>query len=39
MRNRPAIDAKPDAHAAINAVLDRFGPGALRGAGIRLVHL
>jgi hypothetical protein len=42
MRNRPAVDANPDALAAIDAVLDRFGPGALRvaaSAGIRLVHL
>ena len=42
MRNRPAIDAKPDAAAAIDAVLDRFGPGALRLAaatGVKLVHL
>jgi hypothetical protein len=42
MRNRPAIDASPDAVAAIDAVLDRFGPGALRvaaSAGVRFVHL
>jgi hypothetical protein len=42
MRNRPAIDASPDATAAIDAVLDRFGSGALRvaaSAGVRLVHL
>jgi len=42
MRNRPAIDAKPDAAAAIDAVLDRFGRGALRlvaTTGVKLVHL
>ncbi len=42
VRTRPAVDARPDAHAAIDAVLDRFGPGALRlaaNAGVRLVHL
>ena len=42
MRNRPAVDARADAHAAIDAVLDRFGPGALRlaaNAGVKLVHL
>ncbi len=42
MRNRPAVDARPEARAAIEAVLERFGPGALRvatNAGVRLVHL
>jgi hypothetical protein len=42
MRNRPAVDAGAEAHAAINTVLDRFGPGALRlaaNAGVKLVHL
>ena len=42
MRNRPPIDARSDALAAIEAVLDRFGPGALRvatNAGVRVVHL
>ncbi len=42
MRNRPAVDASPEAVAAIDAVLDRFGTGALRvaaSAGVRFVHL
>ncbi|HTW85489.1 MAG TPA: hypothetical protein VMD91_15575 [Candidatus Sulfotelmatobacter sp.] len=42
MRTRPPIDAAPDAAAAIDAILDRFGTGALRlavRAGARLVHL
>src|SRR3982074_1818452 len=42
MRNRPAVDAHPEACAAIDGVLDRFGVGALRvaaSAGVRLVHL
>ena len=42
MRNRPAVDARPDALAAIDVVLDRFGPGALRvaaSASVRLFHL
>ena len=42
MRNRPAVDASADAQLAIDAVLDRFGVGALRlaaSAGVRLVHL
>ncbi len=42
MRNRPAVDATSDARAAIDAVLDRFGSGALRiaaDAGVRLIHL
>ncbi len=42
MRNRPAVDARTDAVAAIQPVLDRFGPGALRvaaDAGVRVVHL
>jgi hypothetical protein len=42
MRDRPAIDASPEASAAIDTVLDRFGIGALRvaaSAGVRLVHL
>jgi hypothetical protein len=42
MSIRPAVDAAPDARAAIDAVLDRFGAGALRvaaSAGTRLVHL
>ncbi|HEX3465407.1 MAG TPA: hypothetical protein VHS78_15265 [Candidatus Elarobacter sp.] len=42
MRNRPAVDASPDARSAIDIVLDRFGTGALRAAataGVRVVHL
>jgi hypothetical protein len=42
MRDRPAVDAASDAAAAIEAVLDRFGTGALRvaaSAGVRIVHL
>src|SRR6202140_2820685 len=42
MSIRPAVDAAPDARAAINGVLDRFGAGALRvaaSAGTRVVHL
>ncbi|MDB5026442.1 MAG: hypothetical protein JWO66_131 [Candidatus Eremiobacteraeota bacterium] len=42
MRNRPAVDARPEARAAIEAVLDRFGLGALRvaaSAGVRIVHV
>ncbi len=42
MQSRPAVDAAPDACAAIDPVLDRFGGGALRlaaGAGVRVVHL
>jgi hypothetical protein len=42
MRNRPAVDASSEARVAIDAVLDRFGTGALRLAatsGVRLVHL
>jgi hypothetical protein len=30
MRTRPAVDASPEARAAIDSVLDRFGSGALR---------
>ncbi len=42
MQNRPTVDAPPETLAAIEAVLDRFGPGALRltaGIGTRLVLL
>ncbi|HEY0614700.1 MAG TPA: hypothetical protein VGC96_08665, partial [Candidatus Elarobacter sp.] len=42
MRTRPHVDASGDAAAAIDAVLDRFGSGALRlaaQANVRLVHL
>jgi hypothetical protein len=42
MRTRPAVDATPHRIAAIDAILDRFGPGALRvtaSAGVRLVLL
>jgi len=42
MRDRPAVDASPEYSDAIDSVLDRFGPGALRvaaSAGIRVVHL
>jgi hypothetical protein len=42
MRNRPAVDASSEARVAIDAVLDRFGKGALRLAatsGVRFVHL
>src|SRR6202163_4717009 len=42
MRNRPTVDASSAALVAIEGVLDRFGPGALRvatSAGVRLVHL
>lgn len=42
MRNRPAVDASFREAAAIDAVLDRFGAGALRvaaRAGVRVVHL
>ena len=42
MRNRPAVDASPEALAAIDSVLDRFGAGALRLAAhsnVRVVHL
>lgn len=42
MRTRPAVDAAPDAQRVIDAVLDRFGPAALRlatDAGVRIVHL
>jgi hypothetical protein len=42
MRNRPAVDALPPGAAAIELVLDRFGPGALRlaaSAGTRIVLL
>ena len=42
MSIRPAVDAAPAARAAIDAVLDRFGAGAMRvaaSAGTRIVHL
>jgi hypothetical protein len=42
MQSRPAVDAAPNARAAIDPVLDRFGAGALRvaaSAGVRVVHL
>jgi hypothetical protein len=42
MRNRPAVEARADARLAIDAVLDRFGGGALRlaaNAGVRVIHL
>lgn len=42
MRSRPIVDAVPPHAAAIEAVLDRFGPGALRvtaSAGTRIVLL
>jgi hypothetical protein len=42
MRNRPAVEASPDAPASIDAVLDCFGNGALRLAanvGVRVIHL
>jgi hypothetical protein len=42
MRDRPAVDARSDATAAIESVLDRFGRGALRvaaSAGVRIVYL
>ena len=42
MSERPEVDAAPAARVAIDAVLDRFGPGPLRVAavaGTRLVHL
>ncbi len=42
MRNRPAVEASPEARIVIDAVLDRFGAGALRlaaSAGVRVVHL
>lgn len=39
MRNRPAVDASPDARSAIDNVLDRFGIGARRRRGVRVVHL
>ncbi len=42
MRNRPAVDASLEAVAAIDAVLDRFGVGAMRvaaSAGVRFVLL
>ncbi len=42
MRNRPVVDALPPGAAAIELVLDRFGPGALRvaaSAGTRIVLL
>lgn len=42
MCTRPEVDAARDAAVAIDAVLDRFGAGALRVAaagGTRLIHL
>ncbi len=42
MRSRPVVDAPARAAAAIDAVLDRFGPGALRvtaSAGTRIALL
>lgn len=42
MRNRPAVDAAPEPASAIERVLDRFGPGALRvaaSAGTRIILL
>jgi hypothetical protein len=42
VRDRPVVDASPEHSAAIDAVLDRFGIGALRvaaSAGVRVVHL
>lgn len=42
MRSRPIVDASAEAQPAIDAVLDRFGEGALRlaaSAGVRLIHL
>jgi len=42
MHIRPPVDAAPGATAAIDAVLDRFGSGALQlasRAGTRVVHL
>jgi hypothetical protein len=42
MRIRPAVEASTDARAAIDAVLDRFGVGALRlaaNSGVRVIHL
>jgi hypothetical protein len=42
MRNRPVVDASPEARLAIDSVLDRFGCGALRiaaSAGVRITHL
>ncbi len=42
MRNRPAVEASPDARASIDAVLDRFGNSALQLAanvGVRVINL
>src|SRR5579875_2882590 len=42
MESRPAVDAAPASAAAIDAVLDRFGLGALRlaaSARVRVMHL
>jgi len=42
MSDRPAVSAAPHDAAAIDAVLDRFGMGALRlatAAGTKLIHL